>query len=41
MNALGFTGGTSGLKKKKNAGDAGSIHGSGRSPGGGSGNQLK
>ena len=40
MNALGFTGGTSGLKKK-NAGDAHSIHGSGRSPGGGSGNQLK
>jgi hypothetical protein len=39
VNALAFIGGTSGGKKNK--ANAGSVHGSGRSPGGRSGNWVK
>jgi len=38
---LGFPGGSDSKETAYNAGDLGSISGSGRSPGGGNGNQLQ
>ena len=38
---LGFPGGSGGKESACNAGDLGSISGSGRSPGGGNGNSLQ
>ena len=38
---LGFPGGSDGKEYACNAGDAGSIPGSGKSPGGGNGNPLQ
>ena len=38
--ALGFPGGSDGKASAYNVGDLGSIHGSGRHPGGGNGNPL-
>ena len=37
----GFPGGSGGKESASHAGDTGSIHGSGRSPGGGNGNSLQ
>ena len=41
VHNLGFPGGSDGKESVSNAGDAGSIPGSGRSPGGGRGNPLQ
>ena len=41
FKALGFPGGSDGKGSACNAGDLGSIPGSGRSPGGGNGNPLQ
>ena len=41
MNAICFPGGSDGQESVGNAGDPGSIPGSGRSPGGGHGNPLQ
>ena len=38
---MGFPGGSDGKKSARNAGDLGSIHGSGRSPGEGNSNPLQ
>ena len=38
---MGFPGGSDGKKSARNAGDLGSIHGSGRSPGEGNGCPLQ
>ena len=40
-SALGFPGGSEGTESAYNAGDLGSIPGSGRSPGEGNGNPLQ
>ena len=41
MQALGFPGGSDGKESARNAGDPGSIPGSGKSPGEGNGNPLQ